>query len=121
MSDAERSIAICITAFAKFDSLIKQAISECQVAKIRIAVQVAGGRVLNCQVSSTIDFKPDDDEPIASDSRIKWANKCFETFRLDIENAIKSRQDGWLRLAFALAYGRVLNANTNPSFDTKPA
>jgi len=126
MNDAERSITTCLAAFAEFQRMLKHSLRHRQEAKLRIAVQIAKGRVLNTQLSSTADFKPEKsgkaDFLSAEEVNLNSlpANDWFEIWHTELSSAIEKRLDGWLRLAIAVDDGTVKSGNSNPSFDMKP-
>lgn len=126
MTDAERSIQSCLAAFAEYQRMLKHSVRHRHEAKIRIAVQIAGGRVLNTQLSSNIDFKPETAEITANledrevELAVMSANQWFTEWHEELTSSITKRLNGWLRLMIAVSDGSVSSGNSNPSFDMKP-
>ena len=76
--------------------------------------------------SSTTDFKPESTENtvLLSDDAVSLAmlsaTGWFTKWHKELNDAIESRADGWLRLAVVVSGGNVKSGNSNPSFDMKP-
>jgi hypothetical protein len=105
--------------------MIRYSLQNRQQAKVRIAVQVSKGRVLNSQLSRTVDFKAGDGDidklvDDALEQSMEQTNIWFCVWRDELAHKIESRAEGWLRLMVAVEDGAVKYGNSNPSFDMKP-
>ena len=126
MNDAERSIQSCFMASAEFMQLVERHLSAGGDAAIRISTQIAIGRVVNNQVSATVDFKAADMDEHAKPAGelVKVSTKqvadVFNEWRNQVEDGVRMRRVGWLRLSVSVSAGEFKGGQSNPSWDIKP-